>query len=419
MAASEEGQPQRSVSRKFYKQLSSELEVWKQQGTVSSEQADTILANYVVLSPLYGRLIVILLTLGAVLAGVGAILFVSANWQAIPRLGKVALLVVVFAGIAWLGYWLKYERNYPRAGGALLFVGSMVFGAAIFLVGQQYHMPVDDPKLLTWWFVGVIPLAYFTRSKAILTLAILALLGGLGYKVSHWLEGIQNTAYGIFCFYLVLGLLLYGIGALHSRFERLRYYTPRYHIIGLILIFGVLYILSFKGIYNGLDIDSWITASLSLAFIITFHVVAALAVICAVWSLIIDADRKSLAYTSWSDLAGIVVFVAIAYLAFFLPAKGQVSYALLFNLVLFAGIIGLIFLGYFRGEGSFVNIALVLFGLAVISRYFDFAWDLLPRSVLFIFGGFLLIGGGILLERLRRKTLKQMRAIEVGEESEA
>ena len=273
MAASEEGQPQRSVSRKFYKQLSSELEVWKQQGTVSSEQADTILANYVVLSPLYGRLIIILLTLGAVLAGVGAILFVSANWQAIPRLGKVALLVVVFAGIAWLGYWLKYDRNYPRAGGALLFVGSMDFEAAIFLVGQQYHMPVDDPKLLTWWFVGAIPLAYFTRSRAILTLAILAALGGLGYKASHWLEGVRYAEHAFLPFYMVLGLVLYGLGATHSRFERLRLYTPRYHIFGLILLFGVLFVLSFKGIYGGRFLTAWNPFELPSSFIIAFHIV--------------------------------------------------------------------------------------------------------------------------------------------------
>ena len=92
---------------------------------------------------------------------------------------------------------------------------------------------------------------------------------------------------------------------------------------------------------------------------------------------------------------------------------------LIYNLVLFAGIIGLIFLGYFRGEGSFVNIALIFFGLAIIGRYIDLAWGFLPTSAFFVIGGFLLLGGGFLLERLRRKTLKQMQAIEVGEESEA
>lgn len=413
-----EKQLKRSVSRRFYKQLKTELEAWKQQGTVTTKQAETILSNYVVVSPLYGRLIVILVTLGAILAGVGIILFVSANWQAIPRVGKLALFLAMVVAILWPGYWLKYEKSFPRAGGALIFVGAMVFGAAIFLVGQQYHMPIDDPNLLGWWFVGVIPLAYFTRSRAILTLAILVALGGLGYKLSHWLAGVHDAHYAFLPFYMVLGLVLYGIGAVHSRFERLKLYTLRYHIFGLIVLFGVLYVLSFKGIYGVHALADWAPLELPSAFAIAFHIAAALAIICAIVSFAIDMNRKRLVYTFLSDLAGMVFLVAVGYMALFLPFKSPASYAITFNLVFFAGIIGLIFLGYFRGDSSFVNIALIFFGVAVISRYFEFAWGLLPRSIFFILGGLLLLGGGMLLERLRRRTLKRMRAMEVIDESE-
>ena len=413
----EEGQPRRSVSRRFYRQLKSELEAWKQQGTVTSEQAEAILANYVVVSPLYGRLIVILVTLGAILAGVGAILFVSANWQAIPRPGKLALFLAMVMATSLPGYWLKYERSFPRAGGALIFVGALVFGAAIFLVGQQYHVPFDDPSLLTWWFVGIIPLAYFTRSKAILTVAILVALGGLGYKAADWLEGLRQ-AYAFFPFYLLLGLVLYGLGAVHSRFERLRFYTPRYQGFGLVLVFGVLYVLSFKIVFEGLAPLGSNALELPSAFLATFHIASALAIICAAGSFIIDMSRKRLAYTFISDLSAVVFFVAVGYLALFLPFESPASYAITFNLVLFAGMIGLLFLGYFRGESSFVNIALIFFGLAVISRYFDLAWELLPRSAFFVLGGLLLLGGGMFLERLRRRTLKQMRVMEVVDEGE-
>jgi uncharacterized membrane protein len=413
----EEGQPRRSVSRKFYKQLESELETWKQQGTVTSKQAETILSNYVVVSPLYGRIIVILVTLGAILAGVGIILFVSANWQVIPRPWKLALFLAMVITILLPGYWLKYEKNFPRAGGALLLVGALVFGAAVFLVGQQYHMPVDDPALLIWWLIGIIPLAYFTRSRAILTIAILIALLGLGYKTSDWLN-VSSQTYAFLPFYLMLGLVLYGLGSIHQRFDRLRFYTSRYQSFGLTLIFIVLYIFSFKFIYGDsipLDLKS---LDLPAAFVRAFHISAALAIICAVGSFAIDVTRKRLSYIFSSDLAIIVFFVAMGYVALFLPFQNPASYAVLFNLVLFAGIVGLVFLGYFRGRSYFINIALIFFGIAVVSRYFEFTWDLLPRSVFFILGGVLLLGGGILLERLRRRTLRQMRAIEVVDESE-
>ena len=414
----EETQPRRSVSRKFLKQLETELETWKRQGTITGEQADSIRSQYVVVSPLYGRLIVILVTLGAILAGVGIILFVSANWQEIPRAGKIVMLIVVVAAVYLWGYWLKYERSYPRAGGAIIFVGAMVFGAALFLVGQQYHLPLDDPRLMTWWFVGVIPVAYFTRSRAVLTLAILAALGGLGYKLSHWLGGVDNPQYAVFAFYLVLGILLYGIGAVHARYERVKLYASRYQVFGLILLLLLMYILSFKGIYSQHGLINWDILNLPSAFTITFHVAAALAVIAAAWSLAIDVKQKSASFKQSGDLAAMVVFIVIGYLVLTLPFASPVAYAVVFNIFLFAGVIGLIFLGYFRGNSSLVNIALVFFGLGVIGRYFDLAWKLLPRSLFFIIGGLLLLGVGMLLERLRHRTMQRMRAIEVSDESE-
>ena len=413
-----ERQPRRSVSQKFHKQLETEVEAWKQDGTIASEQAQEILSQYVVVSPLYGRLVVILVTLGAILAGVGIILFVSANWQEIHRPGKIVLLMALVVATYFAGYWLKYERSFPRTGGALILVGAIAFGAAIFLVGQQYHMPLDDPKLLTWWFVGVIPVAYFTRSQVILALAILAALGGLGYKASDWLDGVRSEEYAFLAFYLVLGLLLYGIGSVHYRFERLRLYTPRYQVFGLIVLLGTLCVLSFQGIYRERALEAWDPLTLPSAFAIAFHVTAALAVVCAIWSFTIDANRKHLSCILSGDLAAMVFLVAVGYLALFLPFTTPAPHAIIFNLVLFAGILGLIFLGYFKGVGYLVNLALVFFGLAVIGRYFDFTWELLPRSAFFVLGGFLLLGGGMLLERLRRRTLWQMQAIEVADESE-
>ena len=414
-----EATPQRrSVSRKFYQRLQTEIQTWKQLGTITADQAEAILSHYVVVSPLYGRLIVILVTLGAILAGVGVIIFVSANWQEIPRLAKIALLLVLVIAAYLAGYWLKYERNFPRAGGAIIFVGAMIFGAALFLIGQQYHMPVDDPKLLTWWWVGVLPVAYFTRSKAVLTLAILAALGGLGYKTGDWLNGMSNPQYAFFPFYLLLGLALYSIGAVHFRYQRTKYYTPRYQIFGLIILMMVMYIISFRNLYSEHNLTTWYFSELPMAFAIAFHVAAGVAVAGAIWSFIMDVNRKQTSGTLTGDLAGIVIIIALAYTAIYLPFSSPVTYTIMFNLALLAGILGLVFLGYFRGTGYLVNIALVFFGLLVIGRYFDFTWDLLPRSAFFIVGGLLLLGVGVLLERLRRKTLRQMHAIEVTDENE-
>jgi uncharacterized membrane protein len=411
-------QPRRGVNRKFRQQLETEVKAWEQDGTITSEQSRNILSKYVVVSPLYGKLVVIIATLGAILTGVGIILFVSANWQEIPRIGKLVLLIALVLVTYFIGYWLKYERDFPRIGGALIFVGTMVFGAAIFLVGQQYDMPVDDPRLLTWWFLGVIPLAYFTRSKAVLTLAILAALGGLGYKAANWLEDVRYGQYAVFAFYLVLGLALYGIGSVHNWFERLRLYTSRYQIFGLILVFGVLYVLSFKGFYWDRAMDKFDASQLPTQFIVTFSIAAAIAVLSTLYSLFRYIKNKQLSGAYYCDLLAAIALTAVGYLALYLPFSSPTTYAVIFNVVMFALVFGLLFIGYFREVQYLVNLALVFFGLGVIGRYFDLTWELLPRSVFFVVGGLLLLVGGWLLERLRRKTLEKMRAQEVSYENE-
>jgi uncharacterized membrane protein len=415
----EEKPARRSVSRKFYNQLQAELQNWKKNGTVTAGQADAILGQYVVVSPLYGRLIVILVTLGAVLAGTGVIILVSANWQEIPRIVKMVLALVLVAAVYYFGYWLKYLKSYPRAGGAIIFVGAMVFGASLFLIGQQYHLPVDDPKLLGWWFVGVIPVAYFTRSRAVLTLAILAALGGLGYKTGDWLNRISDVQYAFLAFYLLLGAGLYSIGAVHARYPRLKYYTPCYQTFGLIILLLVMYIFSFRDLFNESTLREWDFNNLPLVFVIVFNIAAAVAAGGAIWSLALDSRRQQISGRQSGDLAGIIVVTVVSYFALFLPFTSPVSYTVIFNIVLLAAILGLIFLGYFQGAGFYVNIGLVFFGLMVIGRYFDLTWDLLPRSAFFIVGGLLLLGVGILLERLRRKTLRQMHAVEVTDENES
>ena len=119
----------------------------------------------------YARLMVVLVTFGAILVGTGAILFFASNWQAIPLYGKLALMVVGISGANAGGYWLKYRRGYPSIGGAILFLAAIFFGAGIFLTTQAYHVNANNPDLLFWWGLGVLPVAYVMRSRAMLVLA--------------------------------------------------------------------------------------------------------------------------------------------------------------------------------------------------------------------------------------------------------
>jgi uncharacterized membrane protein len=110
--------------------------------------------------------------------------------------------------------------------------------------------------------------------------------------------------------------------------------------------------------------------------------------------------------------------VIILFLSLFFPKASPTSVRgglrLFFNILFALEIFGLIILGFIRRYPVYVNIGLLFFALDVIARYFDFFWELLPRSLFFILGGLLLLFGGIILERKRRKILSSFNIKETG-----
>ena len=58
-----------------------------------------------------------------------------------------------------------------------------------------------------------------------------------------------------------------------------------------------------------------------------------------------------------------------------------------------------------------VNTGMFWLSALILVRYFDFFWDLLPRSLFFMVGGLILVLGGIALEKKRRQLKTKFAAI--------
>ena len=100
----------------------------------------------------------------------------------------------------------------------------------------------------------------------------------------------------------------------------------------------------------------------------------------------------------------------MAFVLLMLKAANDILYPVLFNLLLLAAIIGLVFAAYFLRREAFMNIALIFFGLDIVTRYFELSWGLFDRSLVFIVAGLILLGGGFLLERGRSEMFRRMEA---------
>ena len=363
-----------------------------------------------------GRLTTILATLGSVLVGLGVIVFFAANWQEIPRAPKLALILIAIASAYGIGYWLKYRWGRERVGSAVIFLGAVFFGVGIHLVAQLYNVSLNDPKLFLYWFLGVIPLAYLTRSQAIMFLAVGLFLSAVGFWLWQWLDHESTSVIVAFSLFLVLGLLLYRLGRLQALVERTRPYAAAYDILGLLTVFGALYLLTFREWYDDFRYHG---AGFVKDFVLVgdfwwlLHTGAALTLLAlvagAAWRLTQRRPWQTLPYEASASL----VLLVAAYLSIYLAVRDDVFYPILFNALLFLGIVGVLFVGYIQGQERLINIALVFFGLDVVSRYFEFSWALLDRSLVFVVAGLLLLVGAFVLERGRRTVFERIRVRQV------
>ncbi len=127
----------------------------------------------------------VLAMMAALLFGAAILIFVAANWEAIPRLARVcALFAVIFVG--YVGGAVVKSRGHPAIGEALWIVAAAAFGGGIALVGQMYHLAGDESSAVLTWCAGTALAAAALRSNPLTVAAagiadgwlVMSLVGG-------------------------------------------------------------------------------------------------------------------------------------------------------------------------------------------------------------------------------------------------
>lgn len=383
--------------------LEPETRTWVDEGLITDEQREAILARYP-RADHRRRQAAILSILGAVLVGVGAILFVATNWEAIPRTARFVLLVGATGLAHGAGLHLRRTGASPHVGHALHVVGSFLFGATLFLVAQLYNVNANAPTLLLLWAIGVLPLAWALPSRPTLLLGLGVTGLWLGFQAFDWLrfagEDDLFVPAAVTVPFLAFGVLLWAVGRLHASLPRLQEVTefaPWFGALGLTLMAAGLYAFTFDlgDVPAGSDGVVAPLAALTAVFLVTG--LGAL----GLWA-VRQANRLA-----WAELAAVGAVVLAALLVYLVPAV--VVHPLPYNLVLAGLILGTVLLGVQRGDEVLINLGLLFFVVDVVTRYFDLFFDMLDRSLFFIVGGLLLIAGGWLLERQRRHMVARAR----------
>lgn len=381
---------------------------WVTAGIITSEQRDRLLAFEArdAQPDRRGqrRLTATLATLGALLVGTGIILIIASNWDKISPFEKMGLLLCSLILTQALGWWLGETKDYPRVGRSLNFLGSILFGANIFLVAQAYNIRAHWPNGVLMWGLGTLPLALLFNSSAMAALAIVTLTGWIGGELSfRCMAFVDSTLFvPVYC---VWGVLLLAIGERFRDHRNLRRLAATAGSLGLFVILVAEFPLTFRDFISSTRSLSELDAQIAgLPVLVGLSMVGAVISAVCLATLSRSKRREALWMGAW-----IFTALLMGWGSAFVRGHGHQMYSVLFAVIYFVQVIVLLYLGYLFTRADLVNLGLLAFGAFVLARYFDLAWKYMDRSLAFIVGGVLLLALGFGMERSRRKLLARMK----------
>lgn len=415
---------------KHHRWLHDELRQWITEGLISQEQGEKIARRYPQeLGISWGRLV--LSSIGAILFGLGVILLFAYNWDEMHKYAKLGVVFGSLIAAHLAGYYLHRPNTTPVASEGLHALGTMLFGAGIWLVAQIYHMDEHYPNALLLWSVGALVFAWALTSltQALMTVALVVvwqmteifdfnapvhgaawvLLIGVfpliwqlkslvlaGAATSALIISITLTAVTVEeDLLLPVALFMSAAAVATGRLVQLKSEWGLSHTAagfttpGFGILMFILYLLTFPDLA-----DEMLTPHLFETLEYLYYFIPILLALGLWAALIIRRLKLHKTILNWSD--GLVLLTSLLVFGLTLtsiPPGGWLT-ALPFNLLLLAISLLLIIEGARHTNRRQVVGGSLLLTLLAASRYLDLFDSLLMRSlVFFIIGGILFIVG--------------------------
>ena len=348
--------------------IQADLERWRQAGWVTADGARAIEGDLASRAGRFG-LPQVLALLGGVLLCFAAMTFVASNWQAMSKLARLAVLGAGLWGSFGAAHAF-FRRGQAGFGHTAVLVGTSVFGAAIMLISQMYHVDGHAPDAVLLWGFGAALAGVVLRSNPALVLA--ALLLGLW---SLWESSLIHAVHWAF---------LPAWAALTVASLAVTRWRPLYHLLALLLAGWVF----FLGIFwNGAA--AFGVGADHAHFLVTAIVglvLAALIALARPWiDRVIAVGQTASACMLGSSFAGLWV------LQFIDRNHANVPLGVWFVLAL-AGLIAAIAYGLRADNRPVLWVSYAAFTIELVSIYFKTLGTLMNTSLFFLSSGLLVIG---------------------------
>ena len=395
-----------------YASILKEVSRWKSLKIITNVQAEKIKSLYKHGASEEKRLGITnyIAIFGSIMIGVGVILFFALNWSSIPKSVKVISIMAGMIASYHIGYLMKFEKvNLPRVGGALIFLGGIIYGAGIVLIAQIFNISTHWPSGFLYWAVGLIPIAYLILSLPVIYLALIGFGFYVGSEAYYWfgyVERYYNISYAFFLIFLSLGIFYYCLGSIHEKKGRIAKLSYPFHLLGSLLMLFTVYLLSFKYFGERYVPNDRLSVLFQSKFWIIYMAVSALAVIALYLAFKLRDKKDKAEFYELFYPAVLLIFTSVVVL---FSSINFWLMPIIFNIILLLLILGTIHLGYAKKQQMLVNIGVLMFGISVVSRYVEYLWNELNGYLFFIIGGILLIALSILLERKRRTIIERIK----------
>jgi len=426
--------------------LLAEIERWTSEQIISPEQAAKLRSRYAEPASAVPWGLLVFATAGAVVIGLGVILLFAYNWDEIPKAGKLALIFGATIAAHVSGSRLLARDGWqPKLGEALVALGTMFYGAGIWLVAQLYNIDEHYPNgflfwalgalamawviqstanglmavvLLTIWgsceifdfrepnywaillvTAGLVPLAWRQRSAILLAAALAAIEWLLATSIGYW----GATAHA-FTASLALGVLLVALAQLtESNGKNFAGSSGVMIFFGYATFIVCAYLLSFHEAAD--DLLDWSRRLGPRAVVASVFGWSVFAAGLAAWALL--AYRALLRRELKINPEEWLLPIALIY-CFGLAATGARGWELFvswsFNLVLLGFAVMWMWRGCQESRLRPTVLGSLLLGAVVLARYFDLFQSLASRGVAFIVLGVIFVGEAMYYRKVRRET---------------
>ena len=153
--------------------LAKELDRWQSDGIVDKETAIKIANLYDIDPDAHSDKISFVLKLVAYLFfALAFFTLVGANWEEIPRLGRLTLVLFVLGLVNFGGiyYLAKGKENLSTA---MFFLGNFCFGAAIALIAQIYNISDEPSGGILLWSIGAFAVSFASKKGVLVAQSLI------------------------------------------------------------------------------------------------------------------------------------------------------------------------------------------------------------------------------------------------------